>query len=272
MKIKTEANQPITFHTNTGAGLFNPVPRMTILGPSGFVGIGLPAPGWRLDVQDNTNVTSSALVNQGYRIDNALFLQAPGGVGFGNTLVGNTGNTTLVPTGNSTFIGFNSGNAAVSADATYVGANTGMVDISSGGVYVGYQAGQANTTGDNNVFVGRQAGLINTTGQTNVFAGFNAGGSNVSGNSNVCVGVNSGAAINTNLNNVIIGPFANSTAGINNAIAMGSNAIVRNTQQMILGDNTINVGIGLSNDPTGPQKKLEIKDNTIAAPNLLNPH
>ena len=93
--------------------------------------------------------------------------------------------------------------------------------------------------------------------------GFRSGQNN-DGNSNVMIGVNSGQTITNGDNNVLLGGQTNSTkVNLINGVALGFNSIVRNDDQMILGNNNINVGIGLSNDINGPQNKLEI--NTPAA-------
>lgn len=70
LEIKTIPAQPINFLTNN-------IPRMTIIGTNGFVGIGLPAPLYPLDVQDNINVNTTGFLN-GYRINGFTVLQIPG--------------------------------------------------------------------------------------------------------------------------------------------------------------------------------------------------
>jgi hypothetical protein len=117
--------------------------------------------------------------------------------------------------------------------------------------------------GDFNTFVGSNAGEFNVAGAVNAYMGFRSGQNN-DGNSNVMIGVNSGQTITNGDNNVLLGGQTNSTkVNLINGVALGFNSIVRNDDQMILGNNNINVGIGLSNDINGPQNKLEI--NTPAA-------
>src|SRR5205085_1430516 len=53
-----------------------------------------------------------------------------------------------------------------------------------------------------------------------------------------------------------------------NSTALGNDAIVIHSDQMILGNNSVDVGIGLSNDPTGPRSKLEIKSASTGVSGL----
>jgi hypothetical protein len=85
--------------------------------------------------------------------------------------------------------------------------------------------------GKNNTAIGDHAGANNITGYDNLFMGFTA---------DVCA----------------------SCTGIHNAAAIGANTEVKNSNQMILGNNSVNVGIGLSGNATGPTNKLEIRQGT----------
>lgn len=85
-----------------------------------------------------------------------------------------------------------------------------------------------------------------------------------SGTGNISLGYNSGLSTTTGSRNVLIGQQADVlTSNFNNAIAIGSEAIITAANKMILGNDSVNVGIGLSNDQTTPSfyganNKLEI--------------
>lgn len=107
---------------------------------------------------------------------------------------------------------------------------------------LGLSALYANTTGSNNTAIGISA-LLNTTASGNTALGDNAGNNSINnGNNNTFLGYNA---------------FADAD-GYTNATALGFNAIVGGSDKMILGNNDVNVGIGLSGISGGPQNKLEI--------------
>ncbi len=136
---------------------------------------------------------------------------------------------------------------------TTVGARTGYgFETGDDNTFVGYQSGQINAGGNLNTFVGQNSGIGNTTGYNNTFLGATSGGSNSSGYLNTFIGYGSGT------------PSTNLT----NASSIGASSIVRNNNHMILGNNSVNVGIGLSNDATGPRAKLEINDGTTGVSGL----
>ena len=124
LSIKTEFNQPINFHTNTGAGGFGNL-RMNIQSPSGFVGIGpnaVLANVFRLGVDDNIDLkisfTTPGSAGFGYRINGDKILSNPRGP---------------AATNENIFAGVNAG-AAWSAVNSY-----------SHCTFVGEGAGQVNT-------------------------------------------------------------------------------------------------------------------------------
>lgn len=104
----------------------------------------------------------------------------------------------------------------------------------------------ANTTGAGNVAVGWQALAANTTGTGNIGLGARSGGASgtgqEAGNYNIYIGLDSGPINNT---------------PIDNAIAIGRNAIVGASNSMALGGTgpfAVNVGIGI----TSPQTTLQV--------------
>jgi hypothetical protein len=128
-------------------------------------------------------------------------------------------------------------------------------------LFVGANAGNLTTPGAANTGVGTTA-LGSVSGSSNTAVGFGALGPNTSGNFNVAVGRNSGVtttsanANTTGSNNTFIG--YNSGPGtstqLSNASAIGANAVVSTSNSMVLGDGTVNVGIGTP----APGAKLDV--------------
>ncbi|MEK7224665.1 MAG: hypothetical protein AAB221_03170, partial [Bacteroidota bacterium] len=158
---------------------------------------------------------------------------------------------------------------------TFVGNLTGSNIFNTGGsnTFVGQGSGFSNTTGSESIFAGASSGYYNTTGGGNSFFGVLAGRDNTVGNGNVFVGSGAGLFNATGGNNTYIGGGAGSpflTTNLNNASAFGSNAIVTSDNQMILGNNAVNVGIGLSDITPGPQNKLEINAIDLGGPGNID--
>ncbi len=122
-----------------------------------------------------------------------------------------------------------------------------------------------NTTGNNNTSTGLESMRSNTIGSNNAANGYHSLYNNNDGTGNAAHGYMS---LFTNVrgnNNTAIGFKADVSVGnLTNASAIGANAIVTASDKMILGDNRVNVGIGLSGVAGGPQNKLEI-DRTGAS-------
>ncbi|MFN0048663.1 MAG: beta strand repeat-containing protein, partial [Cytophagales bacterium] len=173
-----------------------------------FVGIGVSAPLYSLDVNGDIDIATATAV---YRIAGNVVLQTKGG----NMMLGGAGNNIM--TGDNNILN---------------GAGAG-INISSGfnNVINGYTAGQSNTTGYQNVFNGVGAGYGNTIGLGNVFEGNYAGSTNTTGNNNVAIGKLADLASNNLSNAIAIG--ANATVGGDNMMALGGTGL-----------NAVKVGIG----------------------------
>jgi hypothetical protein len=168
------------------------------------------------------------------------------GSGFGNNnvVIGTRAHSTLNSLGiSSVFVGYESG------------MNTGMLNNST---FVGAEAGKNNVPGaDENTFIGWRAGY-NNSGLHNVFVG-NMSGFNNAGFANTFIGIGSGMLNTSGAFNVALGNGAGpGVSNLQNSIAIGDASSAMNSNQMILGNNSVNAGIGLSGDPTGPSNKLEI--------------
>ena len=214
--------------------------------------------------------------------------------GGNNTFVGNDAGMSNTTAGNNTFIGYYAGlnnttggnNVFVGYDAGYSnttgyynqfeGYQAGLSNTTGNSNYFsGYTAGYANTTGNNNYFSGLQAGMDNTTGSNNQFIGINAGYSNTTGINNNFSGYYAGSANSTGYSNVYLGTKAGysyngnrntfigdsadaSAANFTNATAIGYNAKVGESNAIVLGNGSANVGIGTST----PGNFLEIYSGT----------
>jgi hypothetical protein len=138
----------------------------------------------------------------------------------------------------------------------------------------GYQSMNANTTGTQDVANGGASMYSNTTGNENVADGYEAMYGNTTGGKNTAVGL--GALYNntTGSRNTAVGYEATSSTSVvvDNATALGANAIVGQSNSLILGQTTdgkpgasyVNVGVGTGT----PRSTLEVAVN---APHALGP-
>ena len=182
------------------------------------------------------------------------------------------------------FVGYFAGYSNTTGNNNvFAGALAGRLNTTGNyNVFAGASAGYSNTTGYYNVFAGTLAGYSNTTGYYNVFAGTSAGYSNTTGYNNVFVGYLAGYSNTTGHNNVFVGYFAgryladgatanetsntsifigNDTralsAGNANQIVIGSGAIGKGSNTVVLGNTSIigtylmgKVSVGITSTPT----------------------
>jgi hypothetical protein len=165
---------------------------------------------------------------------------------------------------------------------TAVGANALSADTTGNqNTAVGQLALNANTSGVYNEAVGNAALTSNTVGFSNAAFGGNTLFSNTTGNQNTAVGNGAGStavaanANTTGSNNTFVGYNSGlaSPTQLNNATAIGANALVNCNNCMVLGDSTtpINVGIGTN----APLATLEVNgilqvDKSITVSGGLN--
>jgi hypothetical protein len=157
----------------------------------------------------------------------AADVQGPGTL---NTILGvGSFNITATGTSNTVF-----GSASLAADTT-----------GSYNVAVGWNALLNNTSGDRNMAVGVAALYSNTSGQSNLGIGTSALQSNTTGSHNVAIGQDAGyspASSITGSSNTFIGYAAcifGGTDPLNNATAIGANAIVPVSNCVALGDSSV---------------------------------
>lgn len=179
----------------------------------------------------NTAVGSKALYANisGYN-NTALGFEAlyTNGGGYNNTAIGSEAMR------NSTGSGAE-GNVAVGLRSLYSNFN-----IHNTGV--GAFALQNNTSGIRNTAVGHSTMSGNTTGQHNTAVGSGGLSGNVSGNYNTALGYNANVG----------------SPALSYATAIGAGATVTQSNSLVLGDASINVGVGV----TAPQARLHLKGNS----------
>jgi hypothetical protein len=164
----------------------------------------------------------------------------------------------------NTFLGHHAGaNNTSGVDNCYVGCHSAFNNNNSIGKqnnFIGSDCGPSEIQGDDNEFMGYRSGFANSTGNRNILIGSFSGFTQNS-NDNVFIGYLSGYYETIGTNNTYLGTNSGndpSAVNLTNAAAIGANAIARANDDMILGDINVQVGIGLSNAPTGPGNKLEI--------------
>lgn len=151
----------------------------------------------------------------------------------------------------NTFIGEGAGNFTTSASGnTALGydALTSMNNLqSTNNTAVGTTALKANLAGASNTAVGVGALLENTYGTSNTALGASALQSNSQGVWNTAVGQGAGSSNITGNSNTFIGQGANpSSGGLTNSTAIGANAVVGESNALVLGAPGVKVGIGTS--------------------------
>jgi autotransporter adhesin len=99
------------------------------------------------------------------------------------------------------------------------------------------------TSGLRNTAVGNGALYDNGTGADNVAVGYNSGQNISTGNQNTFIGVNSGTTA--------------AFSALTNATALGANAVVEQSNALVLGSSSVSVGIGT----TTPDAKLQVVGN-----------
>lgn len=172
-------------------------------------------------------------------------------------------------TGNwNTFMGMEAGeNNTIGFSNSFYGKKAGEFNITGiGNTFLGAHSGRGNENGHHNVAVGAEAGATSVGSHENVYVGYSSGtwSGLASGgvNNNVAIGTFSAFTQDGN-NNTFLGAYTDVSplySAFDNSCAIGYNATINDSRKVIIGNNDVFVGIGLSNDvvQSGPQNKLEI--------------
>ncbi|MBX2899835.1 MAG: tail fiber domain-containing protein [Cyclobacteriaceae bacterium] len=176
---------------------------------------------------------------------------APGGTiliqanGTRNLMAGSPIGTVTSGTDNA-FYGAFAGSANTSGNYNVIIGSLAGDSKSSGDLntLVGWAAGRANghlPTYNGNTFIGAQAGQFTTNGP-NTFLGEKSGQNNTTGTLNLFVGNSSGDVNTTGTQNTTLGYFSNvSSVNLQNATAIGYNAIVNASDKVRIGNATVTV-------------------------------
>jgi hypothetical protein len=225
--------------------------RMILKQGTGFLGIGNLSPAFRLDVNDNINVTPTVSFD-GYKINKQRFLFMPGGLLTANTFVGISGNLANMTTAGyeNTLVGFSAGGGMGTGvcnsgahSSTLVGAYAGFK--TSGGYItaIGFRAGYNIDDGDFSTFVGAYSGQNASCSFDNAFFGGFSGSSVTLGSFNTYLGMNAAGNATTGRGNIAVG--ASSASGLTGG---GGNIAIGTSSGVSLVNNSNNILIGNSSD------------------------
>lgn len=133
--------------------------------------------------------------------------------------------------------------------------------------FFGWNSGKDNVSGTDNSFYGYSAGIANQDGSSNTMFGSRAGRFNIGGGNNSFFGALAGQTNQTGSLNTGVGYLADlSAANLTNATAIGSRALVAQSNSIVLGSiqningasADTNVGVGT----TMPIYRLHVVQNT----------
>ena len=191
-----------------------------------------------------SGVSNTMLANPSLTVTAGTGLTGGGAVTLGGSTTINV-DTTKVPqlSAANTFTGNQTINANILLPNTTSGGTQGVIDF--GGVPFIHNYGPS---GSYNAFFGRLAGSVTNSGYFLTAVGDYALDANTSGQDNTALGYNSGAANTTGSLNTFLGYNANpGSNGLSNAIAIGANAVVSESNALVLGGTgttAVSVGIG----------------------------
>ena len=130
-----------------------------------------------------------------------------------------------------------------------------------------------NAKGTHNTFTGVSAGKVNSA-TNNTFTGYQAGSLTSSGGNNTAVGYQAANTNTTGTKNTIIGATADvSSSALSNATALGYNAIVGQSNSIVLGatgTNQPNVGIGTTTPASSALLELSSTSKGMLIPRMTS--
>src|SRR5580698_6619657 len=210
-------------------------------GSTAAVGINTTTPAATLDVNGIINSAT------GFSLGGNLFDY--GSYANRNAFLGFAGNSTTTG-GFNTASGYQALLANTAGSENTASGSYALSKNTTGGYNTasGYEALPANTTGGNNAAYGASALQANTTGSNNTAGGQGALLSNSTGGNNTALGASALVTNTTGGNNTALGYQAGpGAANLNYATAIGANALVSESNAMVLGGTgagAVNVGIG----------------------------
>ena len=218
----------------------------------------------------NTFVGRSAGLSNTTANSNSFFGTAAGLAttsGVNNSFFGRSAGQLNTTGFDNSFFGRSAGVSNTTGDNnSFFGRSTGLANtIGTFNSFFGSLTGDSNISGNNNTFVGAAAGSANTSGNSNVFVGLQAGEGNTNGDNNSFFGVNAGNTNTTGNNNTYIGNNAKGNAGITNATAIGANAFVNQSNQIVLGTDTNFVIVPGNSTTLGLTIANTLRVNTLGA-------
>lgn len=181
--------------------------------------------------------------------------------GIKNTAIGSAALSSNLTGSNNTAVGFNTLHNVTGDNNTSVGKDSGLQNTSGArNTYIGVLTGNTNQTGSDNSAFGYQSLALNTasnnvasgpyslenntTGTQNTGIGNSTLDSLTTGNNDTALGYqagyNSGTPLQTIANSTFLGAFSNaSTDGITNSTAVGYQAQVTASNQIMLGNASV---------------------------------
>ena len=174
------------------------------------------------NITDNTALGGSAL--------------AANTTGTNNTALGKNALTSNSTGDNNTAVGYDALATNTTGDLnTGVGYGALLVNTAGSNTGIGFEALNANTTGSNNTSVGQSSMTNNLTGSFNTAVGDNALDSNTDGSFNTAVGSNAGFTNLTGSNNTFLGYNTDISGNFNHSTALGADAKISSSNQIVLG-------------------------------------
>lgn len=154
-----------------------------------------------------------------------------------------------------TYLGSLAGNVSTGVDNTGIGTMALFTNnVGQKNTAVGTNSLSSNTIGNYNTGVGYYAASGVSSGTYNTGLGSNALLSIGSGSNNTAVGAEAMSTTNSGSNNTAIGYGTSVSSGLTNATAIGYNASVTASNSLVLGNGSVNIGIGTS----APQHLLHV--------------
>ncbi len=182
-------------------------------------------------------------------------------------------------TGTVNATGYNLGGSSfatgsASGENAYLGFAGSASSSGTDDTGVGYKALSSNTSGSFNTASGLDALFHNTTGSYNAANGYKALYSNTTGNNNTASGRDALENNTSGSSNTAVGYLAGPGSGspaLTNSTALGANAIVSQSNSLVLGNTTSTPGAEFVNVGIGTSTPRSIFEAAVSAAEALGP-